>query len=71
MPFFYGRVTHMPIAQRRAWINAKNTNDSVLFGGPFAPPDRQVWEEMGEDLDEKEKANGPNGPVYVVARSAY
>lgn len=68
MPFFYGNVAHMPVAQRRAWISAQNSNDRILFGGPFAPPDRQAWEEMGKELDEKEKASGP---IHVFARSMY
>lgn len=68
LPFFYGQLAHMPVAQRRAWINADNTRDRVFFGGPYAPPDRQAWEELGAELDEKEKADGP---VTVYARSYY
>lgn len=68
MPFFYGHVSHMPAAQRRAWINAKNSNDRLFFGGPFAPPDRQAWEEIGKELDEQDKAGGPS---CSFARSNY
>jgi len=68
MPFFYTNVAHMPISQRRAWVNATNSDDLLFYGGPFAPPDRQVLEELGKELDEKEKAGGP---VSISQRSMY
>lgn len=68
LPFFYGNLAHMPVAQRQAWMRADNPNDRVFFGGPFAPPDRQAWEETGKELDEQEKDGGYK---TIYARSYY
>lgn len=68
LPFYYVHLAHMPVSQRQAWINARNSNDRVFFGGPFAPPDRRAWEEMGKELDEHEKSDAP---IIHYARSNY
>ncbi|HCY87481.1 MAG TPA: hypothetical protein DHV36_20270 [Desulfobacteraceae bacterium] len=68
LPFYYGHQAHMPVSQRNAWIHATNSNDRVFFGGPFAPPDRQAWNEIGKELDEKEKSDAP---LVTYARSNY
>ena len=58
----------MPVSQRQAWIKAENSNDRISFGGPFAPPDKQAWEELGKESDEHEKSDAP---VVYYARSNY
>lgn len=69
MPHLYSALAHMPVSQRREWMNARTVNDMVFFGGPFAPPDRRAWKETEEVLDELEKSNAY--PWYLHSRSNY
>ena len=60
LPHFYGATFHMPLSQRREWLNAEKMKDRVLMGGPFAPPDLETLEIMKKQLEEA----GPSNMTY-------
>ena len=54
MPQHYGTTFQMPRVQMHHWMNAKNVQERVFFGGPFAPPTKETLKVMQDEYDSSE-----------------
>lgn len=67
LPHFYGATFRMPRAQRTSWLHASSIRERILYGGPFAPPDKEDIETITHAIEERKKENKPE----FTSRVAY